>query len=135
MIYVTAPYLHREIFRAFEFTPPKEGTQHDVSISRVAVEVPFDNACLEEDQRKKLTKAKEGDRLILATKMAGVMKGRIVHLEVASQLYRYGRPLFKRIYKPGDKVFETVAWECTKDYNLEELPFLYEAFILDGVIR
>lgn len=135
MIYITAPYLHREVFRAFELKPPKDGEQHDFSISRTGVEVPFGWAALADDARKKLTKAKAGDELLLATKLSGTMKSRIIHLEVPDQLYRYGRPTFKRVYKPGDRVFGEVYWQCTKDYNLEELPFLYEAFILDGVIR
>jgi len=135
MIYVVAPHLEREIVRAFMFDPLPEGDQRDYSASRCAMEVPLGVATLDEDRRKRLTKAEPGDVLILSPVITGTVRNRLVEVDVCRALYDHGSPTFKRLYKHDDKVFAPVTWVCRVELDLKKLPYLYEAYIFDQHVR
>ena len=135
MIYVVKPRLAREIHRAFKFDPLPEGEQYDYSINTMSMEVPFHKAAMWDDRRKTVTKAKPGDCLYINAKLKMTVTNRIIHVELHPSLYVHGTPTFRRIYKHGEKMFTGIFWTCVEALDLEKLPYLYEAYIVDEVVK
>lgn len=134
-MYVVAPRLYRETMKCLEFTTTLPNETLDFSVSNHSVELPFGTARSLTDKKKSVTLGEAGDILVIEPQVQMVVKNRIVHLDVHPLLYKHGRPSFKRIWRHGEKPILTVTWECFEDYDLMDLPYLYDIYIIDEHVR
>lgn len=134
-MFIVKPSLARDVQRNLTFYGVAEGEPADYTVENWSVTVPFYKAAVIEEPKKQLTKAKAGDRLYLIPKSHFDVSSRIVFVEVHPVLYRHGVPQFQRIYKSGDRADCGVVWECTVDLDLKKLPYLYEIYVVNEVLR
>lgn len=134
-MFAVQPQLRREHVRAFDVVSLVEGEQADYSVNQITFEVPFHQAVMTEDKRKKLTKCKPGDSLVLTPKVSLLVKNRIVVASAHQLLYTHGRPSYKTLYKHGDTMNLCVRWDCDEAFDLSTLPFLFEIFIYAQHVR
>ena len=133
MVFVVEPRLKREVQKCFDFEP--QNGQLDYWCERLAAYFPLAKAALLEDAKKQLTKAKAGDKLVLIPSCHFTVRNRIIQVEVHQDLYTCGELSPRRLYKHGDKAFDSLVWTCNLDYDLKQLPYLYEVFIVDEHVR
>lgn len=134
-MYVVQPQLRREAIRVFNVVSLVDGEQADYSTTLHTVEIPLWEGVHIEDQSTPCKKVQPGEVVLLMPKVSATVRNAIVQCEVHEDLYRYGKPTFKRLYRNGDSIELPVTWECHEPYTLSKLPFLYEAYIINQVIR
>ena len=135
MPYVHSARLCREAIRVFSFSAKYEGNDTGYMVNRHAIEIPVGRSVMVEDRRKLLAKTKPGDRVVIEASVTSPVKGRVVHVECHPLLYKNGSPTYKRIYRHGETMFESLTWSCDIALDLEKLPWLYEIYINDEVVR
>ncbi len=82
-----------------------------------------------------LAKMQPGDVVLISPTVAMNVKNRIVVAQAHEKLYSHGRPSYKMWHRHGDIMNVVVRWECDKALEMKDLPFLYEAYIVDQHVR
>jgi hypothetical protein len=134
-MFAVQPQIRREAIQAFDVKSLVAGEQADYSVTLHTVEIPLAAGAHIESPAVLCSKVKPGEIVLLTPKVSALVKNRIVHVEVHADLYRYGRPSFKRLWRHGETLATPVVWECFEPYQLTKLPFLYEIYIVNQHIR